>query len=641
MTIPLAIAAPAAVASLAYLNARTQFGHDYSQLRALLRNALNTSSLEKKDKVNAFYLLESHAKAKTTADHPFLVYEGTTWTYKEAYDIVLKYAAWLKTNYAIAPKEVVALDFMNSPRFIWVWFSLWSLGAFPAFINYNLTSKPLLHCIKTSTARMVFVDYEVKGKFSTDVLEALGSAEFRDGKGPVEVVYLGADLEKRGIMSLEGFREPDTSRSGATMSSMALLIYTSGTTGNPKPAIVAWNKAHVGGIVMKSWMGWKPRTDRFYSCMPLYHSTATVLGFLPALFLGSTYIVGHRFSNRTFWPEVRASGATVIQYVGETCRYLLAAPPLLDPVTGENLDKRHNVRIAFGNGLRPDVWQRFKDRFGVETIAEFYSATEAVSACWNLSSNYFSTGAIGRFGTVNRFLGRTRLAVVELDWENDQPYRDPERSNFCKRVEPGSPGEMLFVVDPANIGRTYQGYFGNKKASNSKIMRDVLTKGDAWFRTGDVVRLDKEGRLWFMDRIGDTFRWKSENVSTSEVAEVLGVHPAVLDANVYGVELPNHDGRAGCVAIMFNRDVDEELLGNVAGHVTQKLPRYAVPIFLRVAKELQTTGNNKQQKHMLRTEGVDPKRVAAKDKVYWLRDGTYVEFRESDWEKLNAAAVKL
>ena len=359
------------------------------------------------------------------------------------------------------------------------------------------------------------------------------------------------------------------------------------------------------------------------------------------MFLGSTYIVGHKFSNRTFWPEVRASGATIIQYVGETCRYLLAATPLVDPVTGESLDRKHDVRIAFGNGLRPDVWQRFKDRFGIETIAEFYSATEAVSACWNLSSNSFSTGAIGRFGTVTRFLGRTRLAVVEVDWETDQPYRDPELSNFCRRLKPGSPGELLFVVDPTDIGKTYQGYYGNEKASNSKIMRDVFVKGDAWFRTGDVVRLDKDGRLWFMDRIGDTFRWKSENVSTNEVAEVLGNHSAVLDANVYGVELPNHDGRAGCVAIMFNRDVDQGLLSDVAGHVTQKLPRYAVPIFLRVTKELQTTGNNKQQKHVLRTEGVDPKRVAAKDRLFWLRDGTYVEFRESDWEKLNAAAVKL
>lgn len=327
--------------------------------------------------------------------------------------------------------------------------------------------------------------------------------------------------------------------------------------------------------------------------------------------------------------------------MGETCRYLLAASPSLDPVTGENLDKKHNVRIAFGNGLRPDVWQRFKDRFGIETVAEFYGATEAVSACWNLSSNSFSTGAIGRFGAINRLLARRKLAVVELNWETDQPYRDSERSNLCKRVEPGIPGELLFVVDPADIGKTYQGYYGNDKASSSKIMRDVLTKGDAWFRTGDVVRLDKDGRLWFMDRIGDTFRWKSENVSTAEVAEVLGAHPAVLDANVYGVELPNHDGRAGCVAIMFDRDADQELLSNLAGHVTQKLPRYAVPMFLRVTKELQATGNNKQQKHVLRTEGIDPRRVDAKDQIFWLRDGTYVEFRESDWEKLKAAAVKL
>lgn len=257
-----------------------------------MRNALISSSLEGKDKVNAFYHLENHAKAKTTANHPFLVYEGTTWTYKEAHDIVLKYAAWLKTNFAIAPKEVVALDSMNSPMFIFIWLALWSLGAFPAFINYNLTSEPLLHCVKTSTARIIFVDDEVREKISSDVLEALESEEFRDGKGPVEVVYVGADRERE-IMTLKGFREPDTSRSGATMTSMSLLIYTSGTTGNPKPAIVAWSKAHIGGILMKSWMGWKPRTDRFYS---VCNSSLAESKFMLICFIvyASLSLYGHR-----------------------------------------------------------------------------------------------------------------------------------------------------------------------------------------------------------------------------------------------------------------------------------------------------------------------------------------------------------
>ena len=375
--------------------------------------------------------------------------------------------------------------------------------------------------------------------------------------------------------------------------------------------------------------------------MPLYHSTAFLLGFCPCLNIGTTFIIGHKFSNRTFWPEVRASKATVIQYVGETCRYLLAAPPQIDVETGKNIDKSHSVRVAFGNGLRPDVWERFKIRFGIEEIAEFYGATEATSVAWNFSRNSFSTGAIGRAGTLVTAMLGSRTTVVEVDWETETPRRYPERQNFCTRVQRGEPGELLFALDAADIKSSFQGYLGNEKATNSKIMRDVMKKGDAWFRTGDVIRWDKEGRFYFCDRIGDTFRWKSENVSTSEVQEALGDHPAIQDANVYGIELPNHDGRAGCVAVLLHSDVDERLLNDLAETANQRLPKYAVPLFLRVTNEMQTTGNNKQQKHILRTEGVDPEKVGVKDQLYWLRGGTYVKFKAQDWEDLQERRVRL
>jgi acyl-coenzyme A synthetase/AMP-(fatty) acid ligase len=261
--VPLAIAAPAAVASLAYLNARTQFSHDVALIKSLVKNALVAKSLEKKDRVNTFYRFEGHALDKKTANSTFLVYQDSEWTYKEAYDIVLKYAAWLKTKYGVAPHEVVALDFMNSPKFLFIWLALWSLGACPAFINYNLTSEPLLHCINTSTGRIVFVDDEVKHQFSDEVLGALRATNFRNGKGSVEVVYLDEATE-RDIENLEGYREPDLSRSGDLMHTKAMLIYTSGTTGNPKAAIVPWSKTHVGAVVFENWMGMK-QSDRFYT----------------------------------------------------------------------------------------------------------------------------------------------------------------------------------------------------------------------------------------------------------------------------------------------------------------------------------------------------------------------------------------
>ena len=374
--------------------------------------------------------------------------------------------------------------------------------------------------------------------------------------------------------------------------------------------------------------------------MPLYHSSAVFLAFCTSIVTSNTLILGHRFSTKNFWPEVRASKATIIQYVGETCRYLLSAPPQIDPATGENLDRANSVTKAFGNGLRPDVWEPFKARFGIETIGEFYGATEGVSATWNLSSNTFSSGAIGRNGALSRFLLGGQTAIVAVDWTTEQPLRQG-KEKLCHRVPTGEPGELLFKVDPADIFAKFQGYFNNPNASESKILRDVFIKGDAYVRSGDVVRWDSEGRWWFCDRIGDTFRWKSENVSTAEVAENLGTHSSILEANVYGVEVPHHDGRAGCAAVLFEGDViNEATLESVAKHATQRLPKYSVPSFLRVVTEHKTTGNNKQQKVMLRNEGVDPVKVAG-EKIYWLREGKYIEFTGDDWKRLSAGEVKL
>ncbi|OAX83269.1 hypothetical protein ACJ72_02362 [Emergomyces africanus] len=305
----------------------------------------------------------------------------------------------------------------------------------------------------------------------------------------------------------------------------------------------------MGAGFVSKWLG-LTKTDRVYTCMPLYHSTAAVLGYLSCMVSSTTIIIGRKFSASNFWKEVRDNDATIVQYVGETLRYLLATPPEIDPVTGKNLDTENNVRIIYGNGLRPDVWNRVKERFNVPTVCEFYASTEGNSGSWNKSSNDYTAGAVGKNGALTQFiLGRT-VAVVELDYETEKPRRDPE-TGFCKKVAKGEPGELLFALNAENIQSTFQGYFNNNSATESKIMRDVLKKGDAWFRTGDVMRWDAEGRWYFSDRIGDTFRWRSENVSTNEVSEVIGQHPEVLEANVYGVSLPNHDGRAGCAAIVF------------------------------------------------------------------------------------------
>ncbi|KAI9840101.1 MAG: hypothetical protein M1837_001905 [Sclerophora amabilis] len=668
MPLPLAVAVPMAAASLAYLNARMSLDYDYHLIYSKLMGEFQTSIRDRRDRLNGFYNLEERAQSGL-AEKPFIHYQGTEWTYKETYEMVLRYGTWLKTRYGVRPKEIVAMDFMNSDNFLFIWLGLWSIGARPAFINYNLSGKPLLHCVRTSTTRLLIVDEAVKSVVSSEVAE-----ELRTLNGGVEVVFFDSALEAE-ARTTTGIREPDATRSGVQTQDMAILIYTSGTTGLPKPAIVSWNKVNFPPRFVFRFLKWG-KEDRMYTCMPLYHSSAALFGFWAALVGGSSIAIGRKFSTKNFWREARESNSTLIQYVGETCRYLLAAPPEVDPVTGENLDGKNGVRLAFGNGLRPDVWLKFKERFGIETIVEFYAATEGMSGSWNFSRNGFSQGAIGRNGTLARFVLGTELAVLEIDWESEAPWRNPV-SGRCKKVQTGEAGELLYKLDAKNIRRKFQGYFGNDKASEGKIMRDVLAPGDAWFRTGDLVRWDAEGRWYFSDRLGDTFRWKSENVSTSEVSEVLGHHPAIREANVYGVSVPHHDGRAGCAAVVFSPTSTSPgpalpsdsptstphpsptILASIAQHVQSQLPRYAVPIFLRVgtdnddedndgsAMQMQRTGTNKQQKHELRNQGVDPEKVSTgpgprtTDRLYWFNGTTYVPFGKREWQELGSGAVKL
>jgi acyl-CoA synthetase (AMP-forming)/AMP-acid ligase II len=379
--------------------------------------------------------------------------------------------------------------------------------------------------------------------------------------------------------------------------------------------------------------------------MPLYHSSASVLAAITAVKFRSTVAIGRKFSVSTFWDDVRSSRATIVQYVGETFRYLLSAPP-------SPKDKEHSVRLAYGNGLRPDVWDVFKERFGVPVIVEFYSATEAPSLLINVSANSFSSGAVGHHGLLIGMLLGSAVFIAEYDHETNTLLRNPQ-TGLLQPVKPGQPGELLFKLDPKSIETKYQGYFNNEKATSSKVVRDVRTKGDAYFSTGDVIRWDKEGRVWFMDRIGDTFRWRSENVSTAEVSEVLGRCPGIAEANVYGVLVPRHDGRAGCAAIVTT-DADSRpnsrptpspaLLKAIAAHAKANLPRYAVPLFLRFTASMHRTGTNKQQKHILREQGVDVDKVeAAGDELYWLHPQTaeYVPFSKTDLKGIEEGKAKL
>jgi acyl-CoA synthetase (AMP-forming)/AMP-acid ligase II len=634
MPVPLAIAAPAAVAGLAYLNARTSFYYDAWLFKTYMTAAARLVMGKRKDHVNLFYVLEDMAKSKN-ASRNFIIFEGKTYTYAQVYDRVLRYAAWLREKHGVKPKDIVVVNHQNSETFIFIWWAIWALGAKPAFVNYNLTGAPLIQCLKVATSNICIVDPSVADNIDDQVKAEVGNS--------LSFVYFTPDVEAE-AMAMAPVRSPDADRSENDPMNLAMLIYTSGTTGLPKPAIVTWTKCYAGATFGQRICGLSS-DDIVYTCMPLYHSAASILGFVATLLGGATVAIGRKFSTKTFWPEVRASKATTIQYVGELLRYLLAAPAQRDPVTGKDLDRSHNVHVAYGNGLRPDVWDRFKDRFGIGTIAELYTATEGTFAFWNVSRNELSSGAIGRYGWIYGAFASRNTAIVELDWDTELPRRDP-KTGFCRRVAAGETGEALSRLPDGDPRQLFVGYYNNDGATESKILRDVFTKGDAWFRSGDVLKWDGDNRIYFSDRVGDTFRWTAENVSTAEVSHALGLHPAVHEANVYGIDLPNHDGRAGCAAVsLASSSSDHESLRSLAAHVRRELPRYAQPLFLRLVPNGagQATGTFKQQKYILRKAGVRPNAENDRDMgpVYWLVGDEYVPFRDSDWQGIQGGKVKL
>ncbi|MFM8376054.1 MAG: AMP-binding protein, partial [Phenylobacterium sp.] len=306
---------------------------------------------------------------------------------------------------------------------------------------------------------------------------------------------------------------------------------------------------------------------------------------------GACVVLRSKFSVSQFWEDIRREDCTQFVYIGELCRYLANQSPHPD-------EGSHRLRLAFGNGLRPDVWDKVTGRFGVPQVLEFYGSTEGNVSMFNFDGR---AGAIGR---IPRPLKRRFNArIVRFDYEAEAPLRGPD--GFCTEAEAGEAGECLGRIDSSDPRAEFTGYL-DRSASEKKVLRDVFSPGDAWFRTGDLLRQDADGYVYFVDRVGDTFRWKGENVSTAEVALRLQAVPGVVEANVYGVAVPGADGRARMAALVTNADFD---LGILAARIAADLPEYARPAFLRLQPEMAVTGTFKQRKVDLVAEGFDPERV--------------------------------
>lgn len=626
----------------AYIDARHLIRDDVTTAASVARMGIKNLLRERRGTVNVFFHFEEEVKKRPNQvaliypeqvsnklpedrmaplDDYFVVHK---WTYRELHDTALRYARLFRDELGIKPGDIVALDCMNNPDYVFVWLGLWSLGATPAFINYNLRSDALLHCIKIAGANVVLADPEI-----ADNIDSVRKEVEAEGKN---IVMLD-DVFHEKVKNATPYRAPDRDRiRNLQMSDPAMFIYTSGTTGLPKSAVMSWTKAIVGAGSYASAMRMTNK-DITYSPMPLYHSTGAVLGLLAIFSVGGAFAVGKKFSARTFWTQAKLSNATFVQYVGETCRYLLMSPPGPD-------DTRHGVKGAIGNGIRPDVWVKFKERFNLHIIGEFYGATEFPTGLTNYQRGEYGIGAVASYGSLlTNLLFRMRYTIAAVDPDDpNEIWRNP-KTGFGRVAKTNEPGEFLFrIPDPQNIQDTFQGYHGNKKATEEKIIRNLFKKGDAYVRSGDLLKWDDHGLVYFVDRMGDTFRWKSENVSTNEVEEAFTNIPGIYQVVVVGVQVPNHEGRAGFAVIEptdFNNPPDLDL---IAKTVTEKLPKYAVPVFLKFTNApLDSTGTNKVQKTKYRNQKIPH----PEETIYWLKNNKYIPLEVGEWKEVEAGKARL
>ncbi len=508
--------------------------------------------------------------AERQPDAPALLSDAESLTYDQLARQARRYARWALAQ-GLGKGEVVALMAPNRPDYLAVWLGVSSVGGVVALLNTNLRGAALSHCLAVAEPRHLLLADEL--------------AECATAAGEGVKVWRINDLD------LTGYSDAllnDTERRETRLGDPALLIYTSGTTGLPKAARVSHHR-------VMSWAGWfaglldASPEDRLYDCLPMYHSVGGVVATGALLVKGGSVVLREKFSASRFWDDVVRWDCTLFQYIGELCRYLAAAP--VSPS-----ETAHRLRMVCGNGLRPDVWTTFQERFAIPRILEFYAATEGNFSLYNVEGE---PGAIGR---VPPFMARRfPAAIVRHDVATGAPLRGLD--GFCQRCEAGEPGEAIGRLaaagDPAH---RFEGYT-SRAESEKKILRDVFEAGDAWLRTGDLMRTDERGFYYFVDRVGDTFRWKGENVATTEVTEALSECPGVVEATVYGVAVPGADGKAGMAALVVEDGFD--LMG-LRRRLAERLPAYAQPVFLRLVSSLAVTETFKQKKADLAREGFDP-----------------------------------
>jgi len=567
---------------------------------AILAKAMKTPPIDTKHSMG----MEVRQRAALQTNDVFCIFEGKQMTWGE-FDKRSNQVAHLLKSLHISKGDSIAFFMDNRLENLTHSLGILKLGAICSFINTSLTHKPLKHCIElVNSKKIIFGEElmdainEIRNELPFTKDDFLFVSDFYDDRVNRSCPDWATDISSQVAQQSEAhLRETEE----VQLKDIAYYIFTSGTTGLPKASIIThsrWLRMGTGFAAG----GFKlSKTDRIYVALPLYHSSAQFIGYGAALKAGASIFLRRKFSASKWVEETRNYQTNCFVYIGEVCRYLMDTP---------QKPNDHTVPVTkiVGNGLRPDIWMEFKQRFGIERMGEFYGASEGNAGCVNLFNKDktigFCTGA---------------HALVEYDIQEDKIIRDSK--GFCKKVAKGEPGLLLAEI---NEKARFDGY-SSKEASEKKILKNVFKEGDRYFDTGDLLRQVDVGFTFglphyqFVDRVGDTFRWKGENVSTNEIGEILNQHEDVVMANVYGVEVPATNGRAGMAALIlknpnvFNLESFSEL-------VLEKIPVYARPLFLRVQTEMDTTGTFKLKKGELKAEAYHLKKVGA-DKIYVLKPG--------------------
>jgi fatty-acyl-CoA synthase len=530
-----------------------------------------------------------------------------------------QYARWGLAQ-GLRRGDVVSLLMPNCAEYLPAWIGLTRLGVAVALANTNLLGDSLAHCIRIVAPRLLIAGSELAG--SLGAIRAQLPSDLPlwvYGPSSHDLAPLAPELARQSIAPLS---EADCTP--PRLDDTALYIYTSGTTGLPKAAMVSHYR-------LMQWTHWfsglldTGPSDRMYDCLPLYHSVGGVVATGATLLGGGAVVIRARFSASDFWRDVRDSRCTLFQYIGELCRYLVNCAPAPQ-------ETAHSLRIACGNGLRPEVWTVFQSRFRIPRILEYYASTEGNFSLYNCE------GEPGSIGRIPPFLAaRLPVQLLKFDVERGEPSRNA--AGFCVPCAADEVGEAVGMI-PANDaqrGGRFEGY-ADSEAASRKILRNVFETGDRWYRTGDLMRRDARGFFYFVDRVGDTFRWKGENVSTAEVLSCLTGARGVLEGVVYGIAIPGTDGSAGMAALVVDASFDLAILH---AHVQQRLPAYARPLFLRLLQALDKTGTFKPMKQELIRTGYDPDKVH--EPVYFAdpRTDSYVTVDRELYSRIVRGGIRL